>query len=314
MSALRISLFGKFSVQHGGRALDGFEVHKVQELFCYLLIHRRIPHHREALANQLWEESGSANPRRNLRKTLWQLQRALDAPLSEPTAEAILTVGPDWVQVSSTASYWLDVDYFERAYELAQGIPGGKLEQSVVKRLDRATGLYRGDLLLGWYQDWCLFERERLQRMYLIMLDKLMRHCQAQGSYESGLQYGSRILAYDGARERSHRAMMRLYYLAGDRTEALRQYERCASKLWEELGVEPDTRTETLYHQIRDDRLPVSTPSDGHVQTGAGSIIATSLADLLASLRQLKLELSAHQRHVQQEIDAIESLLKKKDR
>jgi len=311
MSALRISLFGKFSVRHDGKVLDGFEVNKVQELFCYLLIRRQTPHHREALANQLWEESASANPRRNLRKTLWQLQRALDAPRSEPASEAILVVGPDWVQVNPTAGYWLDVDYFERAYELAQGIPGGELEQSVARRLERATALYRGDLLLGWYQDWCLFERERLQRMYLIMLDKLMRHCQAQGKYESGLQFGSRVLAYDGARERSHRAMMRLYYMAGDRTEALRQYERCASKLWEELRVEPDGRTEALYHQIREDRLPVSTPADGDAQTDGGSIIAASLAELLTSLKQLKLELSTHQRHVQQEIDAIEDLLKK---
>ena len=45
----------------------------------------------------LWEENSSANPRRNLRKTLWQLQRALDSQFPSGTQEAVLQVGPEWV-------------------------------------------------------------------------------------------------------------------------------------------------------------------------------------------------------------------------
>jgi DNA-binding SARP family transcriptional activator len=46
---------------------------------------------------------------------------------------------------------------------------------------------------------------------------------------------------------------MRAYYMAGDRTMALRQYERCAAALAEELGVAPSTQTLMLYEQRKTD-------------------------------------------------------------
>ena len=45
------------------------------------------------------------------------------------------------------------------------------------RRSSPPPSVYRGDLLEGCYQDWCLFERERLQNAYLAMLDKLMVRC-----------------------------------------------------------------------------------------------------------------------------------------
>ena len=129
---------------------------------------------------------------------------------------------------------------FEQAFNLTRGTPGRQLDAQNVQILQNAVELYRGDLLEGWYQDWCLFERERLQNMYLTMLDKLIDYSEANELYEAGLAYGAHILRHDRARERTHRRLMRLHYLARDRTEALRQYERCVSSLDKELGVEPD--------------------------------------------------------------------------
>jgi DNA-binding SARP family transcriptional activator len=48
---------------------------------------------------------------------------------------------------------------------------------------------------------------------------------------------------------------MRLYYRAGDRTAALRQFERCITALCEELDVRPGKRTLVLYDQIRKDQM-----------------------------------------------------------
>ena len=36
------------------------------------------------------------------------------------------------------------------------------------------ASVYDGDLFDGCYQDWCLLERERLQNVYLVLLDKEM--------------------------------------------------------------------------------------------------------------------------------------------
>lgn len=89
--------------------------------------------------------------------------------------------------------------------------------------------------------------------MYLAMLNKLMAFMESCQEYETALLFGQRILQCDRAHERTHWRMMRLHYMAGDRTAALRQYERCVTALWEELGVEPAKWTSALYEQIRSD-------------------------------------------------------------
>jgi DNA-binding SARP family transcriptional activator len=76
MSTLRICLFGKFCVRRNEQVLDGFDARKVQELFCHLLLHRNHSLPRETLASLLWPDTTTAQSKKNLRQTLWQLQSA----------------------------------------------------------------------------------------------------------------------------------------------------------------------------------------------------------------------------------------------
>lgn len=86
----------------------------------------------------------------------------------------------------------------------------GAVPSTKVKEMKEAIDLYRADLLEGRYQDWCLIERERFQNLYLMMLGKLISHCEEEKEYEAGLEYGERILKMDRAHERTYRKMMRL--------------------------------------------------------------------------------------------------------
>ena len=221
----------------------------MQELFSYLLLHRTRPHRREALTTLLWPDVPDVQSKRYLRKTVWQLQSAL-AQLTPPGAPPILHADPDWLQVNGEADVWLDVAQFECAYRLAEDTAGEEMKPTTAARVEAAVELYRGDLLEGWYQEWVLFERERLERMYLSLLDKLISHCAAHGRYEAGISYGMRALRHDPARERTHRRLMRLHALAGNRSEALHQYAVCVDTLRRELDVAPSERTNALYHNI----------------------------------------------------------------
>lgn len=305
MSLLSVSLFGRFHAQCGQQVLEGIDTRKVQELFCYLLLNRGHAHPREALASLLWGDYSTAQSKSYLRKALWQLQTALD--LGAPSAaQSVLLVDPEWIQLNPEGDMWLDVAEFERAFTLTQGLPGKELDRSQAQTLERAVSLYQGDLLEGCYQDWCLYERERLQHLYLAMLDKLMDYCAACQEYEAGLAYGSRILRYDRARERTHRRLMHLYYLAGDRTEALRQYERCAAALAEELGVEPAQQTKALYAQIRADSIDGRSPTPAEPETAREPAVI-SPPNLLQRLKQLQAALADLQHQLQQDIWEVES-------
>jgi DNA-binding SARP family transcriptional activator len=299
---LSVRLFGKFSVQRDGEELQGFDACKVQELFSYLLIYHDRPHSREALATLLWGDNLNQKSKKYLRQTLWQLQNALGSR----SGTSILRVEPDWVQLDSRPELSLDVAIFEQSFAQTQRVACQDASAEKMQLIGDAVQLYRGDLLEGWYQDWCLYERERLQNNYLAMLDKLMCYCEIRQDYEAGLVYGALILRYDRACERAHRQVMRLQYLAGNRTASLRQYERCVAALDEELGVKPDKRTVQLYEQIRADRLDVAPARNAEPELEPA---ATSLPEVLNRLKHLRANLSEMQEQVQQNIRAVEWFL-----
>jgi len=311
MSFLRVSLFGRFDVRSGQQVLTGFETPRVQELFCYLLLYRDRPHPREALAHLLWDEHQTDQPGRSLRKAVWQLRSALDSQ-SELLGGRVLLIEPDWVQIDPDAELWLDVAEFEQAFRRVERRQGSELDSKSVEALTAAVRLYRGGLQESWYQDWYLYERERFQHMYLVMLDKLMDHCEAQGDYAAGLAYGALILGCERARERTHRQMMRLHYLAGDRTAALRQYNHCVRALDEELGVEPASRTMALHQQIAMDQLNLPTLTQTEVVEGPHTS-PFAWPQVLRRLRQLQTALTDAQRHIDLDIHALESAINGQD-
>lgn len=307
MCSLRVSLFGRLDVRVDERGTTRLSGRKVQELFCYLCLYRQRPHSREAVAGLLWSDCLTARSRKCLRQALWQLQAAIGSQ-THPDGDSVLLLDSDWVQLNPRADLWIDVAKFEEAFRPVSGLPGRELDAQTAQALHGAVQLYRGHLLEGWYQDWCLYERERLQNMYLAMVDKLIDYAEATHAYEAALEYGNRILRHDVAHERTYRKMMRLHYLAGDRTAALRQYGRCAAILDKELGVRPTRSTVALYEQIRQDRLdrPASTPAD--VDHGS-QVAPVALTEVLARLRQLEALLTNTQHHVSCHIQAVEATL-----
>ncbi len=300
MSQAHIFLFGRFCFECDGKKLLSFDNQKVQELFCHLLLYRSRPHPREKLATLLWGDCSTAQSKRYLRQTLWQLQSHLDQHTLQQ--HPLLLTEPDWLQIDPEQPFWLDVAQFEEAYTASQGIPGDNLSAVQVDALRQAVGLYSGDLLENWYQDWCLFERERLQNMYLVMLDKLMSYCENQQAYEAGITYGQQILHCDYARESTHRHLMRLHYLSGDRTGALRQFEHCAAALDKELNIKPSTRTVALQTSIQADSLNPTTPNLFPALPPTVDS-ASALPGVVSYLHQLRHTLIAAQQQVEKELE-----------
>jgi DNA-binding SARP family transcriptional activator len=155
----------------------------------------------------------------------------------------------------------------------------------------------------------------RLQNIYLLMLDKLMKYCETQALFETGIQYGVRALRCDRAREITYRWLMRLCYLSGDRTGALRYYSRCEEALRTELEVEPTAQTHALWREICADRFPAPSPIVAP-ETDIEEMLTsqpTSLADILHSCRTLNRVLAEAQVHNQQHIRLLTSRLSYQD-
>ena len=302
MSKLQFRLFGKFAASDGNDTLKGLEAAKDQELLSYLLIHRNQHHSREALAGLLWGENSTERSKKYLRQALWHLQAVFES--GSAAREKIILVEHDWLKLNPANRPWCDVAEFEDAFAASEGIAGNQLDGALACTLKQAVTLYSDDLLAGWYQDWILFERERLQNRFLIMLDKLLGYSRQHGEYDAGQTYGEMILRHDPAHERTHRQLMGLYYAAGDRTAALRQYNRCVAALRQELGIAPERRTNGLYERIKSDQMSDAEPTEYNPSTGFNAI--ASQPDIVRHLKVLQRLLAAVQRRIQRDIRAIE--------
>jgi DNA-binding SARP family transcriptional activator len=285
---IRVNLFGRFEARCDRRQMRGLRARKVQEFLSYLLLCSQRPVQREKLADHLWQHVDRRCTKKYLRQALWQLRRAYEAEAAADDGP-LLVVDDEWIGIHGDAPIWVDARELERAYETAIEAPPGELAPILRERLRTAAGLYRGELLEGWYHDWCVHHRDTYRSMYLSLLHRLMLDAEATGSWETGLLYGRRALQEDRASERIHALMMRLHRMAGDRTAALRQFDLCATALREDLGVAPQDSTRRLYELTRD---------SGWASAGAGQDTTEAVLIPLGRLRELNRSLTALQDNV----------------
>jgi DNA-binding SARP family transcriptional activator len=269
VAIFRVRLFGKLSVVRDGEDISDSLSPKSQELLAYLLVFRERWHARERLAADIWPDSPASEARARFRRLLWRLHHGLDAR-DEPSG-GLLRIHPEWVGINPDADLWLDLGVVEQASPLINKA-SKPLTRSEADDLQVAADLIRGELLGNWYHDWCITERERLMFVQLSLLGRLTDHYIATRQIERGLAAASDMLRLDRAHEGAHRKAIYLYALAGDRTRAIRQYQACERALQDELGVEPEQSTLTLYGQVRGDGLiPVNPdPTPNHPEPGSG--------------------------------------------
>lgn len=275
MQPLRIQMFGGLFVSRGEQALPGFPTQKSRGLFAFLALNRGRSHSRSALVGRFWGDSPERVARKNLRTDIWRIRAVLEPHGVEPGS--CLSVHQDVVSLAAE-NHWLDVHEFESRLDEAGH---GDVGDAAAELLRGAVELYRGDLLEGLYDDWCIFERERLRLRYLEALERLIRHHHERGEWTDAAAYAQRLLAHDGAREHVHRTVIRCHLALGDRTAALRQFETCARLLRQELEVEPAAETLALAAEARG--AVVSFPSPPHADVP--TVPAAAMDEVLTRLR-----------------------------
>ncbi len=301
---LEIKMFGAGQASLGGIQLSGFPQQQAGQLLCYLLLNRGRTQPRERLAAVFWGQHSSSTARKYLRNALWRLGQLVSATTCQDIQD-FLHISDSAIGFQPRAEYWLDIEAFERSTAGCKATPGARLNADQAQNLESAIGLYQGDLLESIYEDWTLYERERLRLLYIGSLNKLMLYYGTQARPEQGLAHGERILALDPAREKIHRQMMWLYWLQGDRSAALAQYKRCRQILREELGVRPMRETQRLYAAIRQNAEAPATWAD---DTSEPAVSGKVPADALRQLRSLQ-KLADR---INSELRALEGLLNQK--
>ncbi len=248
---LRIQLFGGLQVFRGEQPLPGFPTQKSRGLFAFLALNHGRSHSRSTLVGRFWGDSPESVARKNLRTDIWRIRAVLEPQGVEPGS--CLAVCQDEVALSGSVQHWLDIHEFEARLDEAGS---AEADAHAAGLLRAAVDLYRGDLLEGVYDEWCIFERERLRLRYLEALERLIRYHHARGEWTDAAAHGQRLLAHDALREHVHRTVIRCHLALGDRAAALRQFDTCARLLRQELDVEPSAETLALAADARGGELP----------------------------------------------------------
>ncbi len=256
MRVLHIDLLGDFRLLYGDEPITSVNTPRLQSLLTYLLLHRQTPQSRQHIAFQFWPDSSEKQAHTNLRKLLFQLRNAL------PNPDQFLTQDHLIVQWRPDAPYTLDVAELQTTLERCLTTNGKPSAQANPDDLSKVVNLYQGQLLPSCFDEWLLSMRQQLQRDVMVAIEQLIQLAEHQREYRAGIRYAQRLLGLDPLQESAYRRLMQLHALNGDRAAALHDYHTCATILQQELGVEPDEETRTLYHRLlKMDGQPVPQPA-----------------------------------------------------
>lgn len=222
---LEIQLMGRFRLSTGLRHLD---LPTSATRVIAFLAHRPVAHQRSHVAGQLWPDVTEQRARANLRNAVWKANMAADG-LVEGDSETIrLRENVD-----------VDIAYL-------QTVARDLLERSRPIDASISPDIFAEEMLLGWDDDWALFERERIKQLCLHALEALSVMQLDAGAPASAINAALLAVRLEPLRESAHRAISRAHLAEGNVAQAVRQFEKYRLLLYRELGLLPSSG----YHQL----------------------------------------------------------------
>jgi DNA-binding SARP family transcriptional activator len=248
---LYASFFGSFRLYRGGEPIALGRNRACLELCRYLIARAGESIARDELIELLWPDDTPARTVHRLHVTVSQLRQSLDAGHA---GASIIQHDDDHYAIDGDA-VGIDCQLFDRYVAVGKAHLGCHNPASAAQAFRAALALYQGDYLADHlYAEWTHTYRARYANQRLDALLFLCEYASSEESFASVADYARQILAVDNLHERAHRWLMRVHYLTGQRSCAIRQYRECAELLQRELGVTPSRQTEALYAAIRQDR------------------------------------------------------------
>lgn len=218
---IRLDLLGSWGLTIDGQLVSVPE--SAQRVIALVALKGR--QRRTYIAGILWPEVRDEQALTRLRTTLWRIRRLAPALLSanEHNVELGEGVRVDVAELLSVGRRLVD-----------SGLAGIDESQSLDKVIDSP------ELLLGWYDDWVMSERERLGQLRVHALEHLVDDLVRAGRYSEALEAASAAVSLDPLRESTHRAVIRVYLAEGNPGSARQQFDRYRQLLRTELGsVQP---------------------------------------------------------------------------
>ena len=234
--SLRIFLLGQFKLLSGEIPID-LPSRPAQAALAYLALNPGVSHRREALASILWPDATESNARSYLRQALWRIRKSFQS--GSLAWEDYLQISDISVSLDDRSDCWIDASVLLEP-----------IQKEDIGQIDHVVGLYSGELLPGFYDDWVVLERERLRAAYHQKMNLLLEQLVQTKQWDQVLNHAERWIQLGSAPEPAYRALMRAHAGLGDLGMVSAVYQRCLEALQRDLALEPSPETTRLYEQI----------------------------------------------------------------
>jgi DNA-binding SARP family transcriptional activator len=212
---------------------------------------------RDGIVEALWPDLGADSAANQLHKAVHHLRRVLDP---EGDGRELVVVEGERIGFTSQVSVHL-ADVLREADLATRSDRPGQVESVLAQA---------GDPLLpdDPYEPWAMDVRGQIDSSRRRLLRRLAELRVEQGELAGAESALEDLLLLDPADEWAHRELMRIAARRMDWRTAVRRYEWCRDRLWQDVGVEPSPETERLRQEILSAMLAAS-PSVLHEDRAA---------------------------------------------
>jgi two-component SAPR family response regulator len=107
-------------------------------------------------------------------------------------------------------------------------------------QVEALSAAYSGRFALDFeYEDWAAAFRDWLHASYLQIVERALATDLGSGHFDRGIRVARRAVEVDGTAESVEVSLLRLYQASGAHAAAAEQYAHYATRMRDELGLEP---------------------------------------------------------------------------
>ena len=197
----------------------------------------------EQISDVLWPEADGDTAHMSFITTLHRLRQLLGCEKAIPYREGRLKLDERYC--------WLDI----WAFEYLLGQVDGKWKEGLPDRAIQLTGkgieLYKGSFLAGEPdKPWAISMQERLKSKFLRTINQSAHYWGTTRQWENALDCYQKALEVDDNIEELYQNLMICHQRLGQKAEAIAVYNRCCKTLSAALGIEPSSKTQTIYRAV----------------------------------------------------------------
>ena len=239
-----VQVCGRLVVQIGDRRREQLlPGRQGRLLFVYLVLNRTCDVIADELAIRIWPEEAPSGAEATLRTLVSRLRRALGAEMVGRGGGYRLSLPADALVDFESA--------FDAIHRAESAVAAGDWERAWGPS-QVALFIARRGFLAGEEAPWIESQRRELAELELRALECYAAACLGVGGIElaAAERAARRLVDREPYRESGHRILMRALAAGGNLADSLRAYERLASLLREELGVDPGPQTKDLHREL----------------------------------------------------------------